>query len=113
MFNSKLCFFSETGTLIDENNLWSNNDGYIVLATIQNDKRLIEQYDYFSLRELTVAKKYLYNQSGKSKKNIILKLLEQFTVLDMEQCIRSIQSQNIVSINLPPVSALKNPYNFF
>ena len=27
MYNSKLCFFSETDVLIDENNLWSNNEG--------------------------------------------------------------------------------------
>ena len=68
MYNSKLCFFSETGVLIDENNLWSNNEGYIVLATVQTDSRMIQQHDFFSEKELAIAHKYLYNQCAKSKK---------------------------------------------
>ena len=68
MCNSKLCFFSETGILIDENKLSSNNEGYIVLATIQSDSKLLQRHDSFSSQELALAKKYLYNQSSKSKK---------------------------------------------
>ena len=47
MYNSKLCFFLETGVLIDENNLRSNNEGYIVLATVQTDSRMIQRHDFF------------------------------------------------------------------
>ena len=69
MGNSKLCFFSETGVLIDGNNLWSNNEGYIVLATVQSDSRMLQRHDSFSESELSLAKKYLFNQSSKSKKD--------------------------------------------
>ena len=67
MFNSKLCFFTETGVLLDENNLAKNNEGYIVLATIQHDSRLLQQHTPFSSKEINLANKFLYNQISTSK----------------------------------------------
>ena len=68
MYNPKLYFFSETGVLLDENNLALNNEGYVVLATIQQDSRLLQPHSPFSTEELLIANKFLYNQIGNGKK---------------------------------------------
>ena len=69
MFNSKLCFFTESGSLITENNLSKNNEEYVILDTVNCDIKLMDKHQSFSDKELALAKKFLYNQSNSSKKD--------------------------------------------
>ena len=68
MYNNRLCFFSEIGVLLDEKNLALNKEGYVVLATIQHDSRLLQGHLPFSAEELNLAKNFLYNQVSSSNK---------------------------------------------
>ena len=68
MCDNKLCFFSETGVLLDEKNLALNNEGYVVLATIQHDSRILQRHLPFSAEEVNLATKFLYNQVSNSSK---------------------------------------------
>ena len=68
MWNSKLCFFSETGLLIENEQLSSNEGGYVVLATICKDRKLINQEKSFNKNELLLSKRFYYNQTQGSNK---------------------------------------------
>ena len=45
-----------------------NKEGYVVLATIQHDSRLLHEHLPFSTEELNLATKFLYNQVSNSNK---------------------------------------------
>ena len=47
MLNPKLCFFTESGDLIEEENLCLKEEGYVVLMTIYRDKKLIKGHTPF------------------------------------------------------------------
>lgn len=68
MFNSKLCFFSESGLLIENENLSSNEGGYVVLAAIYKDQKLVNQKNSFDDNELLLSKRFFYNQTQGSNK---------------------------------------------
>ena len=68
MLNPKLCFFTETGHLIPQEDISKNLDGYVVLAAINHDTKLVDDHDPFSEEEVLMAKNFFYNQSSKSKK---------------------------------------------
>ena len=66
--NPKLCFITESGHLISQDELTKNSDGYVVLAAINFDTKLTNCHDPFSDDEISMAKKFFYNQSHSSKK---------------------------------------------
>ena len=68
MWNSKLCFYSETGFLIENEKLSSNEGGYVVLVTVFKDQKLVNQEYSFNENELLLSKKYFYNQTQGSNK---------------------------------------------
>ena len=43
MWNSKLCFISESGFLIENENVSSNDCGHVVLAAIYKDLKLVNE----------------------------------------------------------------------
>ena len=67
MFNPKLSFFTESGFLIQDQEIKENNNGYVVLATINHNTKLPIEYDSFSDEEKILAQFFFYNQSKKSK----------------------------------------------
>ena len=67
-FNPKLCFITESGDLIPQEQIANYNDGYVVLAAINHDTKLTTDHESFSDEELSLAKKFFYNQSNNSKK---------------------------------------------
>ena len=67
-FNPKLCFITESGHLISQDELTKNSEGYVVLAAINHDAKLTADHDPFSDDEISLAKKFFYNQSHSSKK---------------------------------------------
>ena len=67
MYNSKLSFFTERGFLIQDQQIADNNDGYVVLATINHDVKLTTDCDPFSEEEKVLAEKFFYNQCKKKK----------------------------------------------
>ena len=69
MYNKKICFFTESVKLINENNLCKNNERYIVLGTVSCDMKLMDKHQSFSSEELVLTKKFLYNQSNSNKKD--------------------------------------------
>ena len=68
MSNPKLCFFTESGYLIQQEDITKNLDGYVVLAAINHDTKIVNDHEPFSEEEVSMAKKFFYNQSSKSKK---------------------------------------------
>ena len=68
-FNSKLSFITESGFLIQDQQIADKNDGYVVLATIKHDKKLITDSVSFSNAEKMLAQKIFYNQVQKKKNN--------------------------------------------
>ena len=68
MFNTKLSFITESGYLIQEREIGDKNDGYVVLATIKHDKKLITDSVSFSDVERMLAQKFFYNQVKKKKR---------------------------------------------
>ena len=67
-FNPKLCFITESGHLISQNELTKNRDGYVVLAAINYDSKLTDDHVAFTDAEISAAKKFFYNQRNSSKK---------------------------------------------
>ena len=67
-FNRKLCFITESGHLIQKEELSKNSDGYVVLAAINHDGKLTLDHDPFSDKKISLARKFFYNQSNSSKK---------------------------------------------
>ena len=67
MFNTKLSFITESGFLIQDQQIADKNDGYVVLATIKHDKKLVTNSDFFSEVEISLAQKFFYNQVKKKK----------------------------------------------
>ena len=65
MFNTKLSFITESGYLIQDREIADKNDGYVVLATIKHDKKLITDSVSFSDVERMLAQKFFYNQVKK------------------------------------------------
>ena len=67
MNNDKLSFFSESGFLIQDKQIPDDNSGYVVLATIKHDSKLVSNSTSFSAAEKTLAQKFFYNQCKKKK----------------------------------------------
>lgn len=67
--NPGLSFFSEIGNPIKKENIHLNNEGYIVLGTIQANKMFRQTLESFSTSELNLTKKFCYNQANKNRKN--------------------------------------------
>ena len=67
-FNSKLCFITESGRLIAQEEIAKSSEGYVVLAAINHDSKLSASHEHFSDEEISLAKKFFYNQSHNSKK---------------------------------------------
>ena len=67
-FNPKLCFITESGHLISQEEITKNSDGYVVLAAINHDSKLTTSHKPFSDDEISLARKFFYNQSHNSKK---------------------------------------------
>ena len=59
MSNSKLCFFIESGHLIQREDITKNLDGYVVLAAINHDTKIVNDHEPFSEEEVSMAKKIL------------------------------------------------------
>ena len=86
MYNSKLSFSTKRGFLIQDQQIADNNDGYVVLATINHDTKLTTDSDPFSEEEKMLAEKFFYNQCNRKKMNTIIIQLEEFIVLGMDPC---------------------------
>ena len=68
MYNSKLSFFTERGFLIQDQQIADNNNGYVVMATINHDTKLKTDSDPFSEEEkIFVAEKFFHNQCNRKK----------------------------------------------
>ena len=61
MYNTKVCFFTKTGILLDENNLWLDNEDCVILATVKHNSKSTEQHESFTSDEIILDKKILYN----------------------------------------------------
>ena len=62
MSNQKLCFYSKSGIIIEENKISSKDQDYVVLAAIYRDLKLSDPNYSFSDAELSLANKFFYNQ---------------------------------------------------
>ena len=69
MANQKLYFFTESGLMIEEDNISSNDEGYVVLAAIYRDLKLSDPKYAFSDSELSLANKFFYNQIKGNQKD--------------------------------------------
>ena len=63
MSHQNLNFFTETGQLINENDLHLNKRGFVVLGTIQIEESFEKMPNLISGEDLKLAKKYCYNQT--------------------------------------------------
>ena len=69
MTNPKLCFITESGFIIEEEKILSNDDGYVILAAIHRDVKLSDKKYTFSETELGLANKFFYNQTKGNQKD--------------------------------------------
>ena len=61
MSNPKLCFFTETGFLIKDEEIDWNKKGYVVLAAIKHDNKFTSKQESFSPDKISLRKKFFYN----------------------------------------------------
>ena len=69
ILNQKLPFFTESGFLINDEDIAQNKKGYVVLATINHDSKFTGKQESFSPDEILLAKNFFYNQSDGNKKD--------------------------------------------
>ena len=67
--NQGLSFFTEIGNSIKKENLHLNNEGYVILGTIQANKMFRQTLVSFSIYELNLTKFFCYNQTNKNRNN--------------------------------------------
>ena len=64
----RISFFTETGNVIESGNKTSNKKGYVILAAVQSEQVIRKSNINFTVDEVSLAKKYLRNQTQSSNK---------------------------------------------
>ena len=60
-------FFTESGNLIEKKKLCLKVEGYIILAKIYRDRKLVKCHETFLDSELSMAKKILQSKAKQQK----------------------------------------------
>ena len=107
MSNPKLCFFTESGDLIEEENLCLKEEGYIVLVTIYRDKNWSKVKSPFRRVSYPWPKKIFRIKAKTTKRSTTIIQVVISTVLDMVPCTTHIPLPDIQSISLQQVSFLQ------